>query len=195
MLPLRALIAIVLTILLGTAACTTAHPLTAYSISSPYILEDALIEAPYGGQVSADIINYTRAAPYVGIAGKLQGDGVAEAQRLGFKLIIDLRAPQEDGVTEEIAEAARLGIAYQNIPLAKDGTAWDQVTDITAALSQRSNYPVLVHCASANRAGAVWALYRANQGVPALIAIEEGRAAGLTSREAQVREVLELDPL
>ncbi len=33
----------------------------------------------------------------------------------------------------------------------------------------------------------MWALYRASQGVPAYIAIEEGRTVGLTSREPDVR--------
>jgi hypothetical protein len=42
----------------------------------------------------------------------------------------------------------------------------------------------------------MWALYRASRGVPAAIAIQEGRAAGLKpSREGRVRELLGLPPL
>lgn len=182
-------------LLLGITACASVAPDTRYTISSTHAFAEDIAEAPFGDQVSTDITNYSRAAPYVGIAGKLEVSGVAEAQQLGFKVIIDLRRPDEDGVSEEIAEAARLGITYHNIPLAKDATAWDQVDSVAGLLANRSNYPVLVHCGSANRAGAVWALYRTRQGVPGLIAIEEGRAVGLTSREAQVRELLELDPL
>ena len=52
-------------------------------------------EAPFGGAVSPIIINYNRAAPYVGTAGLLGEGGVAEAAQLGFKTIIDLRSPAE----------------------------------------------------------------------------------------------------
>jgi protein tyrosine/serine phosphatase len=53
-----------------------------------------------------------------------------------------------------------------------------------------ANLPVLVHCHSANRVGAMWALYRASKGVPPAVAVEEGRTAGLKSREKAVREKL-----
>lgn len=179
--------------LLAIAACSQSEPsIQQRDIAPAFILQEGLATAPFGGAVSEDIVNYTRAAPYVGTAGKLTGNGVEEAQRLGFNLIIDLRKPEEDGVTEEVADATRLGIAYENVPLAKDATAWDQVDRVAELLADRSNYPVLLHCGSANRAGAVWALHRTRQGVPALIAIEEGRAVGLTSRETQVRELLGL---
>ncbi|MEO1149668.1 MAG: sulfur transferase domain-containing protein [Pseudomonadota bacterium] len=180
---------------LGMSACASVAPHAEYVITPSYILTEGVSKAPFGGEVSSDILNYTRAAPNVGTAGKLVGNGVAEAQQLGFKLIIDLRRPDEGGVAEEIAEASRLGIAYENVPLAKDATAWDQVERIEALIADRSNYPVLIHCGSANRAGAVWALYRTRQGVPNLIAIEEGRTVGLKSREVQVRELLGLPAL
>ena len=45
---------------------------------------------------------------------------------------------------------------------------------------------------SSNRSGAIWALYRASVGVSPLTAIEEGRAAGLASREAAVRKALKI---
>lgn len=173
-------------------ACVTQSLPTEHEIALPYTLDDTLSEAPFGGAVSPDIVNYSRAAPYVGIAGRLNGNGVAEAKELGFKLLIDLRRPEEDGVSEEVAAAQELGIAYVNVPLAKDQSAWDQVTEVERLLENQDNYPILLHCGSANRAGAVWALYRHRQGVPALIAIEEGLAVGLKSREAQVRELLGL---
>lgn len=177
---------------LGMTACASITSPAKYTISPSYTSTEGISEAPFGGDVSPDIVNYTRAAPYVGTAGKLNGNGVAEAQQLGFNLIIDLRKPDEEGVTEEVADAARLGIAYENVPLEKDATAWDQVARVEELLADKSNYPVLLHCGSANRAGAVWALLRTRQGVPDLIAIEEGRAVGLKSREAQVRELLGL---
>ena len=177
-------------ILGSLSACASFQPSERRTIDGPFVLVEDRTGAPFGGAVSANIVNYTRAAPYVGTAGKLNGDGVAEAKALGFKLIIDLRRPDEDGVEQEQAAVQSVGIAYQNIPLAPDASAWEQVSAVEAALADSANYPVLLHCGSANRAGAVWALYRHRQGVDALTAIEEGRAVGLTSREEMVRDLL-----
>ncbi|UTW54650.1 beta-lactamase hydrolase domain-containing protein [Kordiimonas sp. SCSIO 12610] len=161
--------------------------------ASVYGLHEGINEAPFGGAVSPDINNYTRAAPYLGMGGKLTVAGVEEAKRLGFTLIIDLRRPEEDGVFEEMQTASRLNILYKNIPLAGDGSVWKQVDEVSRLLADKSNYPILLHCASANRAGAVWALKRFKDGVPASIAIEEGRAVGLKSKELQVRELMRQD--
>lgn len=53
-----------------------------------------------------------------------------------------------------------------------------------------------MHCESSNRVGAAWALYRAANGVPAEIAVQEGRTVGLKpNRERRVREMLGMKPL
>lgn len=150
-------------------------------------------EAPFGDKVSADITYYNRAAPDIGIAGLLKGNGVAEAKALGFKTIVDLRQPKE-GTAPERAAAAKEGITYINIPVAGGAPTKDQVATLTKIIETAANKPVLVHCHSANRAGAIWALYRASKGVPPEIAVEEGRAVGLKSREPAVRKMLGLPP-
>ena len=49
--------------------------------------------------------------------------------------------------------------------------------------------PVLVHCASGNRVGALWTTYRLSKGINSEIAFEEGRAAGMRpSLEQKVKE-------
>jgi protein tyrosine phosphatase (PTP) superfamily phosphohydrolase (DUF442 family) len=51
--------------------------------------------------------------------------------------------------------------------------------------------PVLVHCGSANRVGALIALSEFSETGDLDKALEAGRAAGLTRLEGTVREVLE----
>ena len=64
------------------------------------------------------------------------------------------------------------------------------VLDAEAAAGRR----VYLHCASSNRVGASWALYRHERGGAAPSeALEAGRAAGLRSLEPQVRATLGLD--
>lgn len=66
-----------------------------------------------------------------------------------------------------------------------------QVAEFAALVEDTKHFPLLVHCVSANRVGAMWALYRAQVGAPVSLAIEEGRAIGLQpAREIDVRKRL-----
>ncbi len=152
-------------------------------------------EAPFGDRVSPALLNYNRASPFVGTAGVPGPGGIAEARALGFRLIVDLRTPPE-GTGLEAAEADRVGIRYLNLPVAGGAPSDALVARFAQVVEDPRNWPVLVHCVSANRAGAMWALYRASRGVPPRVAIEEGRTAGLRpDREQRVRARLGLPPL
>lgn len=151
---------------------------------------DNVAQAPFGGEVSPAISFYNRVSPYIANAGLLHDGGLEEAQRLGFKLIVDLRGADEEGVSTEKMLADSLGIEYINIPVTRRAPEWNQVDELAGLIHNPEKYPMLIHCVSSNRSGAIWSLYRARVGVSPLTAIEEGRAAGLTSREAAVRNLL-----
>lgn len=152
-------------------------------------------QAPAASQVSAAFRNYTRASPLVGSSGTLKPGGVAEAKKLGFATIIDLRTPPE-GTDAERAEARKAGIGYVNIPIARNNPTAADLAKFTKILQQAGNKPVLVHCASGNRVGAMWTLYRASRGIAPERAISEGRKLGLRSpREARLRRELNLPPM
>jgi protein tyrosine phosphatase (PTP) superfamily phosphohydrolase (DUF442 family) len=183
------------------AACATlalvlalASPAAAERLSPPFELADGQKAAPFGNAVPRMISNYGRAAPAVGISGQPTVAGIDAAQELGFALMVDLRQPEETGVAAEAARAADIGLRRISVPMpGTPGAELDAFLDqLTGILDEASNFPILLNCGSANRAAAAWTLYRARRGVPAAVAIEEGRALGLTSREALVREVLGL---
>lgn len=147
-------------------------------------------EAPFGDAVGPDFTNYNRAWPTVGSAGLLKGNAVAEAADLGFRTVVDLRTTSETDGTEKAATEAA-GMAYVHIPVATRAPTPEQVAQFSELMAAEGNKPILVHCASANRVGAIWALYRAGTGVSAMTAIEEGRVLGLSSsREPAVRAQL-----
>jgi len=156
--------------------------------TAPVAAAEKTPQAPFGDKVSAAIYNYNRALPYVGTSGAYPASAVAEVKALGFVAVVELRAPGEKGV-REVAEAARkAGLAYYNIPVTTKAPTDAQVAEFAKIVDDPANWPVLVNCHSANRAGAMWALYRAAKGVPVEVAIEEGRTVGLKpSREVAVR--------
>jgi uncharacterized protein (TIGR01244 family) len=116
-----------------------------------------------------------------------------QAAAAGITTVIDLRQPSEDRGFDETGSATALGLHYIRIPVAgAAGLTPANVQALQAALAG-ANGPVLLHCASGNRVGALLALMKAQQGVPADEALQFGRAAGMTSLEAQTRALLEQD--
>ena len=139
-------------------------------------------QIPFGNQVSA-IKNYNRATSQIATSGIIGDKGAKLLAEQGFKTIIDLRTPAE-GTNEEKQAAETVGMQYINIPVTSKGINQKQLTSFTKAIENTAK-PVIVHCASGNRAGAMWAAYRISQGVAPEIAIEEGKAAGMNPEMEQ----------
>ncbi|MGM0450498.1 MAG: fused DSP-PTPase phosphatase/NAD kinase-like protein [Pseudomonadota bacterium] len=148
--------------------------------------------APFGDVMTQAVSNYNRPAPFIGTGGELSDDAMPELQDMGFKTVVSLLTPDE-GLNTERDAAGEAGLGFHGISVSGGPPTEDQVDAFARIVSEQDNYPILLHCASGNRAGAMWALYRHHVGVPAEIAVEEGRAVGLKgSLEPAVRERLGL---
>jgi uncharacterized protein (TIGR01244 family) len=171
-----------------------AIPLAALMLASALFAASAAVssasaepaEVPFGDTVDASLFNYSRLSPHIAGAGDLKDGAVKHLKEHGFKAVLDLRSAEE-GTADERAAVESAGMAYHNIPVATRAPTWQQVAEFARIVNDADNLPIIVHCASANRVGAIWALYRASQGVNPEFAIQEGRTAGLTSRENAVR--------
>lgn len=76
----------------------------------------------------------------------------------GYKAIVNLREETEAGaaIAESRAAAATAGIKYIHLPLnpaAPDRAVADAFIN---AVTDKTNQPVFIHCASGNRAAALW---------------------------------------
>ena len=110
----------------------------------------------------------------------------------GVTTVVNLRTASEMQGRDEAAEVRAAGMHYIEIPVA----GAEGITDANARLLRdaltAAGGPVLVHCASANRAGGLLALSEARYGGAAPEqAIALGRKAGMASTEARVRALLE----
>jgi len=116
-----------------------------------------------------------------------------QAAAAGITTVIDLRLPSEDRGFDETASATTLGLQYIRIPVAgAAGLTPANVQALQNVLAQADG-PVLLHCASGNRVGALLALMKAQQGASVEEALQFGRDAGMTSLEATTRTLLEQD--
>jgi len=110
----------------------------------------------------------------------------------GFAVVIDMRGPGEDrGMEDYQAVVEASGLEYMAFPV----VGKDQVSFETAAglndILRGIDGPVLMHCGSGNRVGAVLALRESLNGASDEEALAFGKDAGLTRLEPRVREVLD----
>lgn len=112
------------------------------------------------------------------------------AKEAGFTTIIDFRASDEDRGFDEESEVIALGMIYVSIPVAGPADInFENAADLEQALSGIDG-PVLLHCASGNRAGAIFALRAKLNGASSEEALALGKQAGLTASEEAVRNRL-----
>jgi len=125
-----------------------------------------LVATLASAQVTKDtvpgITNFSHVETTIACAGATTPAGVAEVKRLGYASIINLRQASEAGadVEAEAAAAKAANITYIHLPFntaAPDPAVVDQ---FLTAVTAKANQPAFVHCASANRAAALWMVKR-----------------------------------
>jgi uncharacterized protein (TIGR01244 family) len=115
---------------------------------------------------------------------------LAAARDAGFVAVIDLRTAGEDRGFDEPAAVEALGMKYHSLEIAgAKGVTFDNARELDAILAGIDG-PVLLHCQSGNRVGALTALRASMQGASDTEALEIGRQAGMTRLEAAVTERL-----
>lgn len=124
-------------------------------------------------------------------AGQPSPEQLKIAADAGVKTIVNLCMPGECG-WDEAATVKGLGMRYVAIPV---GGAQD-VTEANAGrlhevVKDAANYPMVIHCGSGNRVGALFAMKAFHEeGCDLEKAVEKGRLAGLTMLEPYVRQCL-----
>ena len=108
------------------------------------------------------IKNFSRLETTVACAGAITSDAMPEIKKMGFASVINLREAQEPGadIEKHRAAAEAAGLRYFHIPLnsAKpDPKVADQFVKV---ISSKEAEPAFIHCASANRAAAMWMIKR-----------------------------------
>ena len=114
-----------------------------------------------------------------------------QLKQLGIKHIVNLR-PLTEQTWDEKQYVESLGMHYHSLAVAgAKGVNSDNADKLASILKQLSGEPVLIHCASGNRVGALAAIneFKANGG-DLESAIVNGKKWGLTRLEKVVRNQL-----
>jgi uncharacterized protein (TIGR01244 family) len=141
-----------------------------------------------GAQVTKETVagvrNFSRLDTTIACAGATTPDALAEIKKMGYASVINLRPATEPGADVEAGAAAAkaAGITYIHLPFNSSAPDPGLVDAFLAAVTSPANQPVFVHCASGNRAAALWMVKRiVVDGWDENRAAEEATALGLTS--------------
>lgn len=177
-----------------TVACTTdveqATPSQTQS-TAPEVQESAIVETLR----PEDLLRNGR-TPFEGdallVGGQPTPAQFERAHELGYKTVINLRRPEEEGNTDP-EQVRRLGMAYLEIPIAGSADMTEDKARALAAALESADSPVIVHCASGNRVGGLFAMKAFHiDAMSPEEALAVGKAAGMTRLEPTVREKLGL---
>jgi uncharacterized protein (TIGR01244 family) len=109
----------------------------------------------------------------------------------GYAAVIDLRTAGEDRGLDEETTVEELGMDYIELPIAgRDDINFENAKKLHQILSNYDE-PVLVHCGSSNRVGALFALRAKMNGANDEDALAFGKSAGMTSLESTVKTRLD----
>ncbi|MBZ5633324.1 MAG: hypothetical protein LAO55_09365 [Acidobacteriia bacterium] len=108
------------------------------------------------------ITNFAQVETTVACAGAVTPSAVAGIKKMGFASIINLRLDNEKGadIDAEAAAAKAAGINFVHLPLngsMPDPAVADRFLKI---ITEPGNQPAFIHCASGNRAAAMWLIKR-----------------------------------
>ena len=110
----------------------------------------------------AGVTNFKALETTIACAGATTAAAVPEIKKMGYASIINLRQASENGanIDEETAAAKTAGITFIHIPLNTQSPDPAVAEQFIAAVTKKENQPAFIHCASGNRAAAMWMIKR-----------------------------------
>ena len=137
-----------------------------YAVRLASIVLVSSIPVLRGAQVPATgvpgVTHYTRVDATLACGGATAIDAYPALKADGFAAVINLRQADEAGAdihrSRPAAEAA--GLRYSHIPLNSREPTAAAADAFLAAAKEPANSPMYIHCATANRVGAVWLIKR-----------------------------------
>ncbi len=130
------------------------------------------------------VTNFARVETTIACAGATTPAAAAGLKKMGYASIINLRQASEQGadIEGEAAAAKAAGINFVHLPFNAASPDAGLVDHFLQAVTAPQNQPAFVHCASGNRAAAMWMIKRIQLDKwDADRAATEAAALGLTS--------------
>ena len=118
------------------------------------------------------------------LCGQPTVEEFAEAKQRGIQVVITLREGGELD-WDEGAALKQMGLEFHSLGFRRPESLTNEIIEKSLQLLKDSDSaPVMLHCASANRVGAIWLVHRVlNDGLSIDAATKEAKAVGLRTPE------------
>jgi len=135
------------------------------------------------------ITNFAHIETLVACAGAITPDSVSRIGAMGFRTIVNLRRPSEEGanIEAEAAAAEAAGLKFVHLPFGGPELDPGVADQFLTAIAEPGTEPAFIHCAGGGRAATMWFIRRvvldgwdvdrAREEATALGMPEEGRLA------------------
>lgn len=105
---------------------------------------------------------------------------IEQAAMGGIELVVNMRHESEMTDFNEKEVAEKNGMRYINLPWNGANELTDKILDEARRILREETRPMMVHCSSANRVGAVWLAYRVlDNGISYEDALAEAKVVGM----------------
>ncbi len=188
-------------ILLSSIALTACSDKPAEKDAPQPLPASPKVKAP-GDKLESVAIGDTKLQKFgnIYLGGQPSAEDLAKFKEAGIETVVNLRERGENTLFDETQTLSDLSVAYHNPGFKSAAQLSDpifrRVRDLLSG-AERNNTPLLLHCASGNRVGAVWLAHRVlDHGVPYEKALEEAKAIGMKPEafEAKVKEYIDSNP-
>ena len=111
----------------------------------------------------AGITNLKRLESTVACAGATTPESMRAVKEMGFASVVNLRQASEPNanIDAESAAATAAGLRYVHLPMNPQSPDSSIADQFVAAARDPATQPMFIHCASGNRAAAMWLIKRA----------------------------------
>ena len=140
-----------------------------------------------------EIPNMTQPDDQLLIGGQPDEAQLRQAAAAGIEVVVNLRRTDEQVDFDQEAVVNELGMRYLHLPISGAADLTPESAEAFGEILETiDGQRALLHCASGNRVGALFALHAGlHQGLDTEEAIEYGRERGLGDLDEAVRERLE----
>lgn len=155
-------------LVLGSALAGAPDVTTIEKVAVPGIENFSLLEG-----------THTFAGEPVGFGGATLPTAMPWLREQGFSTVINLRLVGEEGADADNSRAAAeaAGLNYIHLPFNAGNPDPDVVENFLAAVGDKANQPVYIHCGSATRVAALWMVGRV---------LKDGWAIDAAAEEAEL---------
>lgn len=151
----------------------------------------AQLDAKGHSYLHAASLGATRNVHAVGknlLCGQPSAEDIASAKKRGIEVVVTLRTKGEID-WDEAGEVKGLGLEFHDFGFRAPDSLTDRILDGSLkVLAETKTKPVMMHCASTNRVGAVWLAHRVlNDGLSVDAAKKEAATVGLRTPAYEAR--------